>query len=138
MGKMADYGGDSYSLTALGEEPFTIEHVEDSSYTDEHGTKPGVRITTKEEFKIDGVNYHKFHTTRNVLVKTLTREDVRRDINDDGNPLGPVWCKKVQPKGKGQPYYIFEDLEAKGADATPAAEKAAPAAEKPAPTVARV
>ena len=121
MGSISDYGGDSVSLMVLGELPFTVVKVEHSSYED----KKGVKITTKEEFEIDGTRHQKFHTTRTAVVSTLTKEAIFNDINENGKPLGPVHCVPRKSK-KGNDYFDLVDYkeDEPKASATPQAEPA--------------
>ncbi len=97
--------GDSAPLSQIDGKPFTIIGIENSNYTDGDKSTPGVKITTKEEFNINGEKHNKFHTTRSVVVENLQNEKLRSDISQ-GNELGPVICKK--PTGKK--YYVMEDV----------------------------
>ncbi|WP_316506138.1 hypothetical protein [Nitrosopumilus sp.] len=97
--------GDSTQLSQIDGKPFTITAIEDSDYTDGDSTTPGVKITTKEEFDINGEKYNKFHTTRSVIVENLRNEKLRTDIQQ-GNVLGPLVCKK----NPGKKYYVMEDV----------------------------
>ena len=83
---------DSISLGKLGDKAFTPIQVEDSNYEDKdtHEVSEGVKITTKEKFKIDGTEHNRFHTTRKAVVSNLKTEAVRQAIaNGD---LGAVQC----------------------------------------------
>lgn len=107
--KLAEYkttGGDSISLTNIDGEKFTVIAVEDSDYTDGGDVTPGVKITTKEEFEIDGTKRNKFHTTRTVIVETLQNPKLREALSN-GDTLGPIVCKKVS----GKKYFSIEDAE---------------------------
>lgn len=89
---------------------FTITKVEDSDYTDQDGnTSPGVIITTKEEYDVEGTNekFNRFHTTRMAIVEQLRKEDVRRDLLD-GNEIGPVRIEDAKSK-KGRTYKTLVD-----------------------------
>ena len=97
--------GDSTQLSQIDGKPFTITGIEDSDYTDGDNTTPGIKITTKEEFDINGEKYSKFHTTRSVIVENLRNEKLRADIKQ-GNVLGPLVCKK----NPGKKYYVMEDV----------------------------
>lgn len=97
--------GDSTQLSQIDGKPFTITAIEDSDYTDGENTTPGVKITTKEEFDINGEKYSKFHTTRSVIVENLRNEKLRADIQQ-GSMLGPLVCKK----NPGKKYYVMEDV----------------------------
>ena len=105
--KLGNYvsSGDSAPLSQIDGKPFTITGVEDSDYTDGEKTTPGVKITTKEEFEINGEKYSKFHTTRAVIVDNLSNEKLRNDISN-GNQLGPLICKKLA----GKKYFVMEDV----------------------------
>lgn len=98
--------GDSTQLSQIDGKPFTITAIEDSDYTDsDNTTTPGVKITTKEEFDINGEKYNRFHTTRSVIVENLRNEKLRADLQQ-GNVLGPLVCKK----NPGKKYYVMEDV----------------------------
>ena len=100
IGSLSDYVtvGDSVSLAKIGEKPFTITSIEDSDYTQGDETTKGVKITTKEEFDIEGNKVRKFHTTRIAIVNSLANEKIREDVNQNGKSLGPVRC--VEDKSK--------------------------------------
>lgn len=109
MSSVSDYAskGDSVSLAKIDEKPFTVIGIEDSNYEQGGETTEGVKITTKEKFKIDGEEFNKFHTTRIAIVKFLKREDVRANVNG-GTELGPV--KVVQDKTKsGKDFFNLVD-----------------------------
>ena len=112
MGSMSNYKGDSKSLALLEDQPFTITSVEKSTFTTKDGVvKPSVNIEVEPGFEIEEQIVTRFHTTRAIIVKTLTKENVMADING-GDPLGPVYCKKiVKEKNKGNSYFILEDWE---------------------------
>ena len=94
MSKLADYPiiGDSASLAKLDGKSFTIVHIETSDYTQGDEVSPGVKITTKESYNIDGNSMNKFHTTRVAVVKALKNAKIRDDVNNGKKPLGPVKC----------------------------------------------
>lgn len=103
---VADYAttGDSKSLTAIDGKPFTIVAVEDSNYDE----TPGVKITTKESFEVDGTPYKKFHTTRHAIVGFFS-DKVREDLKN-GVLIGPVHTEKVKAKTKGvNDYWVLAD-----------------------------
>jgi len=86
-------------LAKIGEKPFTITKIEDSDYTQGDETTKGVKITTKEEFEIDGNKVNKFHTTRIAIVNALANEKIRVDVNQKDDPLGPIKCITEKSKG---------------------------------------
>ena len=102
MGSMSNYKGDSKSLALLENQPFTIISVEKSTFTTKDGVvKPSVNIEIDSAYTIEDQDVTNFHTTRAIIVKTLTKENIMADING-GDPLGPVYCKKiVKEKNKG-------------------------------------
>ena len=104
--KLAEYktAGDSVSLTNIDGQKFTIIGVEDSDYTEGDVITPGLKITTKEEFDVEGNKISKFHTTRKVIVETLKNPEIRQKLKD-GETLGPLICTKVQ----GKKYFNMED-----------------------------
>jgi len=79
-------------LTKIGEQSFTVIFIEDSDYTQGENITKGVRITTKEEFNVDGNQINKFHTTRVAIVNRFRNDKIRDDINNKHIPLGPVKC----------------------------------------------
>ncbi len=91
---LADYQimRNSASLSKIGERPFTIIFVEDSNYTQGDSVTPGIKITTKEMFEIDGNRINKFHTTRTAIVNRFKNDKLREDVNNRQIPLGPVKC----------------------------------------------
>lgn len=99
--------GDSKSLKEIDGQSFTIVKVEESNYDDQ----PGVKITTAEGFNmIDGEEYNKFHTTRHAIVKKLSDEKLRADL-ESGVKIGPVKCEKQKAKTKGvQDYWMLVDV----------------------------
>ena len=62
------------SLSYLDDREFTIIGVERK----DHDENKGIKITTKEEFDIEGKKINKFHTTRQAIV--------RKFLNDTGEP----------------------------------------------------
>ena len=65
---------DSRSLSYLDDREFTIIGVERKDYDE----NKGIKITTKEEFDIQGEKVSKFHTTRQAIVGKF--------LNDAGEP----------------------------------------------------
>ena len=110
MSKLADYQtiGDSASLTKIGEKAFTIIDIQDSDYTQGTETTPGVKITTTESFEIDGIPMSKFHTTRVAVVQRLSNQNLRRDVNEEKKPLGPVKCVS-QTAANGKNFFNLVD-----------------------------
>jgi len=82
---------DLSELAKIGDKAFTVIKVEDSDYTQGDEVTKGVKITTKEAFKIEGKDWSKFHTTRIAVVKRLSQADIRESING-GTPMGPLKC----------------------------------------------
>jgi len=72
-------------LAKIGEEPFTIISIEDSDYTQGDEIIKGVKITTKEEFEINGNKVNKFHTTQIAIVNALANEKIRVDVTKTTN-----------------------------------------------------
>ena len=107
---ISNYGGvsDSVSLAKIGDKAFTMVDIEDSAYTQGTESTPGVKITTKEEFEIDGATYNKFHTTRIALVTKLTDENLRSDIKN-GSFNTPVKCVSITGKN-GKNYFDLVDV----------------------------
>lgn len=101
---------DSVSLAKLEGKKFTIVKIEDSNYEQGETVTKGVKITTKEEFDINGSNHTKFHTTRKTLVNKLNDEKLRTAVNG-GQALGPVKCESTPSKSGGNPYYVLVDAE---------------------------
>ena len=87
-------------MAKLESQPFTIVAVEDSDYEG----NPGVRITTKESYSIDGKLVNKFHSTRTAIVNKLRVASLREALKK-GDVVGPVLAKQVQAKKGGKPYY---------------------------------
>lgn len=102
---LSDYApkSDSVSLKHIDGKKFHIVGVEDSNYTEGENSTPGVKITTKEEFDVEGQPWRKFHTTRTAVVSKLKNEQLRADI-ESGSVIGPVMCKEVKSKTGGKPY----------------------------------
>ena len=113
MAKIASFDtpqGDSVNLKLIGESPFHIVGVEDSPYKDKDGkVVPGVKITTKEEFDVDGQKWNKFHTTRTVIVQKLTGDGIRAAI--EAGELDAVRCVQQTPAKGGFKYYDLQDVE---------------------------
>jgi len=94
---------DSISLARIDGEVFTIVSVEKSNYENNGEVKEGVKITTKESFTIEEVDYNKFHTTREIIVK-----DLLKDTYQEGFAKGDtlkVSC--VNPEGKK--YFVLKN-----------------------------
>lgn len=96
--------GDSKSLHLIDGKPFTIVGIEDSNYEDGDKVTPGVKITTKESFTIEGNKVSKFHTTRDVVVKRLRESDVTEALSSAGS-IGPLICSQA----KGKKYFVLSD-----------------------------
>jgi len=117
MGKFSEYTntGDSVSLVKIDGKPFTIIAVDDSPYDDDGKVKQGIKITTKEFFDVEGEDFNKFHTTRNVLVGKLSPVDGDGNLTNQkihnalarGEEIGPVKCEKAE----GKKYFILVDAE---------------------------
>ena len=93
----------SVSLASIGEQPFTVERVEQSNYEEGKGenmvSTEGIKIYTKESF--DG--FKCLHTTRRAIVSQLN------DIPSDAFPLDPVKCVSVKAANGGKDYFKLED-----------------------------
>ena len=110
MSKLADYQtiGDSASLAKIGEAPFTIIDIQDSDYTQGSESTPGVKITTLENFEIEGNTICKFYTTRVAVVQRLTNQEIRKDVNVEKKPLGPLKCVS-QTAANGKSFFNLVD-----------------------------
>ena len=99
-------GGDSKSLTKIDGKAFTITRIDDSDYRNgDEDPVPGVKITTKESFEIDGEKCNRFHTTRVAIVNLLSAGGgPRKVVNEDKDPLGPVKCAS-QTSGSGRKFF---------------------------------
>ena len=95
-------------MAKIGEQSFTITHVEDSNYTQGEVITPGVKITTRELFDVDGNQMNKFHTTRVAIVNRFKNETLREDINNKHIPLGPVKCIS-EKSASGKSFYNLVD-----------------------------
>ena len=117
-------------MACLGEKPFHIVKVEDSTFTDNSGvTKKGKKITTKETFKGSDLiltpeklrhlkpedvesfkagEYNKFHTNRIVIVKTLSSEKMQEDLTK-GEEVGPYKFALTKPQQGGNDYWMLVD-----------------------------
>lgn len=106
MSKLSDYqtSGDAIGLAKIGEEPFTIVDVTDSSYDG----KPSIIISTKESIKVEGTEYKKFYTSRKALMDTLSNVTLRENLKNK-KYLGPLKCVLTQAKGGGKDYWVLED-----------------------------
>ena len=98
-------------MAKIGEKPFTIIKIEDSDYNDGEKTTKGVKVTTKEEFDIDGNKITKFHTTRLAIVNALENSNIRTDVNENNKPLGPVKCATGKSVKNGKDYFHLVDAE---------------------------
>ena len=92
-------------LARIGDEPFTIVEVQDSSYDGE----PSIRIMTQRPIKVDGVEYSEFYTSRKAILDPLSNPQLRQDL--ENNPIGPVKCKQTKAKGGGKDYWVLVDAE---------------------------
>ena len=83
----------SASLAKIDGQPFTPTGIEDSNYTSQgEEDQEGIKITTKESFKIDGTDFSCFHTTRKAVVSKL--KQLRTEVaNGD---LGAMKCAKTE------------------------------------------
>jgi len=100
--------GDSANLKSIDGKLFTIAGVEDSGYDDNGVMVPGVKITTKESFDVEGIKWDKFHTTRSVIVKSLKSSAMREDLKL-GHTIGPTKCV-LQPSKQGKnDYWTLEE-----------------------------
>ncbi|MEX0863023.1 hypothetical protein [Nitrosopumilus sp.] len=79
-------------MAKIGEQSFTVIFIEDSDYTQGENITKGVKVTTREEFSVDGSKINKFHTTRVAIVNRFRNDKIRDDINNKHIPLGPVKC----------------------------------------------
>jgi len=95
---------DSVSLAKLSGQVFEITKVEDSEYDNQ----PGVKITTKISYDIDGKKQNKFHSTRYVITSTLKQPELRADL-EKGNTIGPLKCVLTESKTGGKPYWELKD-----------------------------
>lgn len=83
----------SISLTKIDGQSFTPTGIEDSNYTSQgEPDQEGIKITTKESFKIDGTSYNVLHTTRKAVVSKL--KQLRAEAAS-GN-LGAMKCVKTE------------------------------------------
>ena len=69
---------------------------------------PGIKITTKEMFEVEGNQINKFHTTRVAIVNKFKNEKLREDINNKQIPLGPVKCVS-EKSTSGKNFYNLVD-----------------------------
>jgi hypothetical protein len=98
------HASDSVSLAKLNNQPFVITAVEDSDYEEAGRLSPGVKITTKDLYNIEGKMYNKFHTTRTAIVNRLRDPELRKALAA-GDVIGPVKTQLVVAKKGGKPYY---------------------------------
>ena len=107
--KLGDYkfAGDSVSLAKIDGQKFTITGIEDSDYTEGNDVTTGVKITTEQEFTVNGKSFNKFHTTRIAIVELLKNSELRQKITN-GDTLGPIICKKFKSE-RGKDYFNFEE-----------------------------
>ncbi len=113
MSQFQDDVGDSKSLTNIDGQKFTIVKIENSNYEKNGKVSEGVKITTQEEFDVDGEKVKKFHTTRTTIVPKLRDEKLRAAVNgingQAGTPLGPVKCVLEKAKQGGNDYFVLKD-----------------------------
>jgi len=109
--KISQYAkvADSKSLKSIDGKSFTIVKVEDSDYEDEGKITPGVKITTKEAFDVEGEKYNKFHTTRTAVMTKLKDQKLRGDL-EIGKVIGPMKCSLVKAIRGGKDYYDLVDV----------------------------
>ena len=109
--KISQYAkvADSKSLKSIDGKSFTIVKVEDSDYEDEGKITPGVKITTKESFEVEGEKFNKFHTTRTAIMTKLKTQQLRDDLVS-GKTIGPVKCNLVKAIRGGKDYYDLIDV----------------------------
>lgn len=119
MTKISEFenAGDSVSLTKIDGKPFTIVAIDDSDYNESGKSTPGVKITTKETFNIEGEDRNKFHTTRTAIVSKLRKTDPEsgQPINQkfheslEKEPCGPVKCEKQNSQNGKREYFTLVD-----------------------------
>lgn len=118
--KFSEYAsaGDSVSLSKIDGKPFTIKAIEDSDYNEDGKSTPGVKIVTKETFKIEGEDRSKFHTTRTAIVSKLRKTDpesgqaINQQLHEDlanGEEIGPVVCEKQKSQNGKREYFALVD-----------------------------
>ncbi len=93
---------DSKSLKEIDGKEFTIVAVEDSNYDD----TPGVKITTKESFKVGSELVNKYHTTRFTIVKFFT-DEVRADLKA-GKEIKATCVLTQSQKPGGKDYWLLK------------------------------
>ena len=82
----------SVSLTKIDGKAFTPIEIADSNYTQQgEPDQEGIKIATKESFKIDGTEWNVFHTTRKAVVSKL--KSLRTEIA--AGDLGLMKCNKT-------------------------------------------
>jgi len=104
--KLSDFGssGNATSLKALDTKgAFTIINVVDSAYDD----TPGVRLTTKEKFQVDGSDYNEFYTTRKAIVDTLSKAEMREGFKN-GKTLRVKIDTEIS-KSNHKPYFVLRE-----------------------------
>ena len=94
-------------MTKLGDQAFTVIHIEDSNYEDGGQITQGVKFTTKEMFEVEGNQVNKFHTTRVAVVKKFSNPKLRDDVNN-GKSLGPIKCITEKTE-KGKDFFNLID-----------------------------
>ena len=82
--------------------------VEDSHYTQGNETTKGVKLTTQEEFEIDGKKWNKFHTTRVAIVQRFDEDSEWREDINSGTPYGLFTCEKQISKA-GRRFFNIVD-----------------------------
>lgn len=83
--------------------------IQDSDYDDNGQSVPGVKITIKEQFEVDGMDCNKFHTTRVAIVKRLKMQSLRADVNENKKSLGPIKCVKEKTNA-GKDFFNLVDV----------------------------
>jgi hypothetical protein len=105
LSQYANSSGGSTSLKHLDKEKsFSIIKVEDSNYEE----IKGVKITTEENFDIEGDKHNQFHTTRVAIVSQLSNPELRSGLTS----LNPLVVKiGTKNSAGGKPYFVLEDVE---------------------------
>ena len=104
--KLSEFGNNSTAtnVSKLGDQAFTITSVKQQPYED----TPGVKLTTSDEYEIDGKKYSEFYTTRTAIVSFLNRPDVVEKL-ETGNTIGPVKIVKKVSAKTNRTYFVLED-----------------------------
>ena len=93
------------SLSKLDDKTFTIVAVEDSPYED----TPGVKITTKETFEVEGRPYNRFYTTRTAIVSKLKNDKIKKPLADGQETTLLRIVTKVSKKSN-KTYFDLEEV----------------------------